>query len=87
MLPLDKGYVNGEQIVMDGGEQLKGASEFSHLVDLLTEEQWQMIKPKRKDRPRHKVPGRHPNRNPILSRPRCPFMANFRLANHSPRNS
>jgi len=23
-----KGYVNGEQIVMDGGEQLKGASEF-----------------------------------------------------------
>jgi Enoyl-(Acyl carrier protein) reductase len=42
------GYVNGEQIVMDGGEQLKGASEFSHLGDLLTEEQWQMMKPKKK---------------------------------------
>src|SRR6267142_1919632 len=33
------GYVNGEQIVMDGGEQLKGASEFAHMGDLLTEEQ------------------------------------------------
>ncbi len=42
------GYINGEQIVMDGGEQLKGASEFSHLGDLLTEEQWQMMKPKKK---------------------------------------
>jgi enoyl-[acyl-carrier-protein] reductase (NADH) len=31
------GYVNGEQIVMDDGEQLKDASEFSHLGDLLTE--------------------------------------------------
>ena len=41
-------YVNGEQVVMDGGEQLKGASEFSHLGDLLTEEQWQMMKPKKK---------------------------------------
>ena len=43
------GYVNGEQIVMDGGEQLKGASEFAHMGDMLTEEQWQMMKPKRKE--------------------------------------
>lgn len=42
------GYVNGEQIVMDGGEQLKGASEFAHLGDTLTEEHWQMMKPKKK---------------------------------------
>jgi NAD(P)-dependent dehydrogenase (short-subunit alcohol dehydrogenase family) len=42
------GYVNGEQIVMDGGEQLQGASEFVHLGDLLTEEQWQMMKPRKK---------------------------------------
>jgi NAD(P)-dependent dehydrogenase (short-subunit alcohol dehydrogenase family) len=42
------GYINGHQVVMDGGEWLKGASEFSHLGDLLTEEQWQMIKPKKK---------------------------------------
>jgi NAD(P)-dependent dehydrogenase (short-subunit alcohol dehydrogenase family) len=42
------GYINGEQIVMDGGEWLKGASEFAHMGDLLTEEQWQAMKPKRK---------------------------------------
>jgi NAD(P)-dependent dehydrogenase (short-subunit alcohol dehydrogenase family) len=42
------GYVNGEQIVMDGGEQLKGASEFAHMGDTLSEEQWQMMKPKKK---------------------------------------
>jgi NAD(P)-dependent dehydrogenase (short-subunit alcohol dehydrogenase family) len=42
------GYVNGHQVVMDGGEQLKGASEFSHLGDLLTDEQWQAMKPKKK---------------------------------------
>jgi NAD(P)-dependent dehydrogenase (short-subunit alcohol dehydrogenase family) len=42
------GYINGEQITMDGGEQLKGSSEFDHLGSLLTEEQWQMMKPKKK---------------------------------------
>ena len=42
------GYVNGHQIVMDGGEWLKGASEFSALGDLLTEEQWQAMKPKKR---------------------------------------
>ena len=41
------GYVNGHQVVMDGGEWLKGASEFSALGDLLTEEQWQGMKPKK----------------------------------------
>lgn len=41
------GYVNGHQIVMDGGEWLKGASEFSGLGDLLTEEQWQAMKRKK----------------------------------------
>ncbi|MGC2697336.1 MAG: SDR family oxidoreductase [Candidatus Angelobacter sp.] len=45
------GYINGDQIVMDGGEWLQGASEFSHLGDLLTEEQWQAIKPKKKPNP------------------------------------
>jgi NAD(P)-dependent dehydrogenase (short-subunit alcohol dehydrogenase family) len=42
------GYINGHQIVMDGGEWLKGASEFSGLGDILTEEQWQAMKPKKK---------------------------------------
>jgi len=48
MVSDQSGYVNGHQVVMDGGEQLKGASEFSHLGDLLTEEQWQAIKPKKR---------------------------------------
>jgi NAD(P)-dependent dehydrogenase (short-subunit alcohol dehydrogenase family) len=42
------GYINGDQIVMDGGEWLQGASEFSHLGDLLTEEQWRAMRPKKK---------------------------------------
>jgi len=42
------GYINGDFIVMDGGEWLKGAAEFSHMGDLLTEEQWQAMRPKKK---------------------------------------
>jgi NAD(P)-dependent dehydrogenase (short-subunit alcohol dehydrogenase family) len=42
------GYINGHQVVMDGGEWLKGASEFSHLGEVLTEEMWQAFKPKKK---------------------------------------
>ena len=41
------GYVNGDFIVMDGGEWLKGAAEFSHLGDLLTDAQWEAMKPKK----------------------------------------
>jgi len=41
------GYINGEQVVMDGGEFLKGASEFSMMGDLLSDEQWQAMKPKK----------------------------------------
>jgi len=48
MVSDQSGYINGDQIVMDGGEWLQGASEFSHLRDLLTEEQWQAMKPKKK---------------------------------------
>jgi NAD(P)-dependent dehydrogenase (short-subunit alcohol dehydrogenase family) len=42
------GYINGDFIVMDGGEWLKGAGEFSNLGDLFTEAQWEAIKPKKK---------------------------------------
>ena len=42
------GYVNGDFVVMDGGEWLQGAGEFNHLADLFTEEIWQAIKPKKK---------------------------------------
>jgi NAD(P)-dependent dehydrogenase (short-subunit alcohol dehydrogenase family) len=42
------GYINGDLITMDGGECLQGAGEFSHLGDLLTDAQWEAIKPKKK---------------------------------------
>lgn len=42
------GYINGEVVVMDGGEWLQGAGEFNHLGLMLTEEQWQAMKPKKK---------------------------------------
>ena len=41
------GYINGEVIRMDGGEFLQGAGEFSNLGRILTEEDWQAIKPKK----------------------------------------
>ncbi|HSM85058.1 MAG TPA: SDR family oxidoreductase [Candidatus Limnocylindrales bacterium] len=44
----ESGYINGDQIVMDGGEQLQGAGEFSHLAEFMTDEMWQAIKPKKK---------------------------------------
>jgi NAD(P)-dependent dehydrogenase (short-subunit alcohol dehydrogenase family) len=42
------GYVNGEVIRMDGGEFLQGAGEFSNLGRVLSEEDWQAIKPRKK---------------------------------------
>jgi NAD(P)-dependent dehydrogenase (short-subunit alcohol dehydrogenase family) len=42
------GYINGELVAMDGGECLQGAGEFNHLGQMLTEEQWQMMKPRKK---------------------------------------
>ncbi|HEY6349723.1 MAG TPA: SDR family oxidoreductase [Candidatus Angelobacter sp.] len=42
------GYINGDFIMMDGGEWLQGASEFSAIGDLLTEGQWEAMKPKKK---------------------------------------
>src|SRR5579872_1129489 len=38
-------YINGEVIVMDGGEQLQGAGEFTSLGRLLTEDEWRLMKP------------------------------------------
>ncbi len=40
-------YINGEVIRMDGGEFLQGAGEFSNLGRVLTEEDWQSIKPRK----------------------------------------
>jgi NAD(P)-dependent dehydrogenase (short-subunit alcohol dehydrogenase family) len=41
------GYINGEVIVMDGGEQLQGAGEFTALGRMLNEREWTMMKPKK----------------------------------------
>src|ERR1700693_1700283 len=39
------GYINGEVVTMDGGEQLQGAGEFTSLGRLLTEDEWKLMKP------------------------------------------
>jgi NAD(P)-dependent dehydrogenase (short-subunit alcohol dehydrogenase family) len=41
-------YINGEVIRMDGGEFLQGAGEFSNLGRVLTDEDWQSLKPRKK---------------------------------------
>lgn len=41
------GYINGEVVVMDGGEQLQGAGEFTALGRLLTEDDWKSMKPRK----------------------------------------
>jgi hypothetical protein len=38
-------YINGEVVTMDGGEWLQGAGEFTALGRMLTEKEWQAMKP------------------------------------------
>ena len=40
-------YINGEVVVMDGGEQLQGAGEFTALGTLLSEDEWKSMKPRK----------------------------------------
>ena len=40
-------YINGEVVVMDGGEWLQGAGEFTALGRELKEEDWQQFKPRK----------------------------------------
>ena len=40
-------YINGEIVVMDGGEWLRGAGEFSYVGEMLTEEDWKAMRPKK----------------------------------------
>ncbi len=40
-------YINGDTITMDGGEYLQGAGEFTGLGRMLTQEEWEMMKPKK----------------------------------------
>jgi NAD(P)-dependent dehydrogenase (short-subunit alcohol dehydrogenase family) len=46
------GYINGEVVTMDGGEWLEGAGEFTALGRQLTEQEWQMMKPKKTPPPK-----------------------------------
>jgi NAD(P)-dependent dehydrogenase (short-subunit alcohol dehydrogenase family) len=41
-------YINGEVIRMDGGEFLQGAGEFSNLGRILKNEDWQMLKTRKR---------------------------------------
>jgi NAD(P)-dependent dehydrogenase (short-subunit alcohol dehydrogenase family) len=41
------GYINGEVVVMDGGEWLQGAGEFSSLGRELTDKDWELFKPRK----------------------------------------
>jgi NAD(P)-dependent dehydrogenase (short-subunit alcohol dehydrogenase family) len=40
-------YINGEVVTMDGGEWLQGAGEFTALGRQLTNQEWEMMKPKK----------------------------------------
>ena len=40
-------YINGDVITMDGGEWLQGAGEFTPLGRMLTDKEWEMMKPKK----------------------------------------
>jgi NAD(P)-dependent dehydrogenase (short-subunit alcohol dehydrogenase family) len=42
------GYINGEVIRMDGGEFLQGAGEFSSLGRMLTDDDWESLKPQKR---------------------------------------
>jgi NAD(P)-dependent dehydrogenase (short-subunit alcohol dehydrogenase family) len=41
------GFINGEVVVMDGGEWLQGAGEFSSLGRSLTDEEWASMRPRK----------------------------------------
>jgi len=41
-------YINGDIVVMDGGEWLQGAGEFSYVGQLLSDADWEAMKPKKK---------------------------------------
>jgi NAD(P)-dependent dehydrogenase (short-subunit alcohol dehydrogenase family) len=41
-------YINGDIVVMDGGEWLQGAGEFSYVGQILSDADWEAMKPKKK---------------------------------------
>jgi len=45
-------YINGDTITMDGGEWLQGAGQFAALGRMLTDKEWEMMKPKKASVPK-----------------------------------
>ena len=45
-------YINGEVVTMDGGEWLQGAGEFTILGRMLTDQEWEMMKPRKTSPPK-----------------------------------
>jgi NAD(P)-dependent dehydrogenase (short-subunit alcohol dehydrogenase family) len=45
-------YINGEVVTMDGGEWLQGAAEFATLGRMLTEQEWEVMNPKKRSSPK-----------------------------------
>jgi NAD(P)-dependent dehydrogenase (short-subunit alcohol dehydrogenase family) len=43
-------YINGEVVTMDGGEWLQGAGEFNYVGQLMTDADWEMFNPPKKQR-------------------------------------
>lgn len=41
-------HINGEVVVMDGGEWLQGASEFGYAGQLLSDSDWESLRPKKR---------------------------------------
>ena len=41
-------YINGEVVTIDGGEWLQGAGQFNFIGEMMTEQDWQNLKPKKK---------------------------------------
>jgi len=45
-------YINGEVVTMDGGEWLQGAGEFTAMGRMLTDKEWEMMKPRKASPPK-----------------------------------
>jgi NAD(P)-dependent dehydrogenase (short-subunit alcohol dehydrogenase family) len=48
LLADESGYINGECVTIDGGEWLQGAGQFNFLGAMMSDEDWNALKPKKK---------------------------------------
>jgi NAD(P)-dependent dehydrogenase (short-subunit alcohol dehydrogenase family) len=47
LLADETAYINGEVVTIDGGEWLQGAGQFNFIGDMMSEADWQALKPKK----------------------------------------